>query len=183
MSTNYQQVDTAIELQPRSDKADSPVTLKSSSHRSKTHDEHDQSAATLLNTSSHDHDLHKASANDSLSDTATNTSDEFDWDAEDDAASRKDKDLEAKRKTRRGRKIYGLFMKLSRTFRTFLVAVLGAGIFIAPLLVVTFKFHDSVVRPHVHMWSLWLSIIWAAASVTYLVVDLIPRFIIFIVTK
>ncbi|KAL5513321.1 hypothetical protein ACEPAH_3720 [Sanghuangporus vaninii] len=166
----------AFELSPRSNNSDSPVKSQSS----KSHDPHDQSAATLHG-GSHDHDdFVKVAAHDSLSDSATVSSDEFDWDAEDDGASKKD--LETKRKTRRGRKIYGLFMKLSRTFRTFLVAILGAGIFIAPYLIFHFRFHDSPARPHVHAWSLWFSITWAAGSGTYLIVDLIPRFIIFIVT-
>ncbi|KAL5492554.1 hypothetical protein ACEPAI_4001 [Sanghuangporus weigelae] len=167
----------AFELSPRSNNSDSPVKSQSS----KSHDHpHDQSAATLHG-GSHDHDdFAKVAAHDSLSDSATVSSDEFDWDAEDDGASKKH--LETKRKTRRGRKIYGLFMKLSRTFRTFLVAILGAGIFIAPYLIFHFRFHDSPARPHVHAWSLWFSITWAAGSGTYLIVDLIPRFIIFIVT-
>ncbi|KAL5536761.1 hypothetical protein ACEPAF_584 [Sanghuangporus sanghuang] len=168
----------AFELSPRSNNSDSPV--KSQSSKLKFHDPHDQSAATLHG-DSHDHDdFVKVAAHDSLSDSVTVSSDEFDWDAEDDGASKRD--LETKRKTRRGRKIYGLFMKLSRSFRTFLVAILGAGIFIAPYLIFHFRFHDSPARPHVHAWSLWFSITWAAGSGTYLIVDLIPRFIIFIVT-
>ncbi|EJD08533.1 uncharacterized protein FOMMEDRAFT_74431 [Fomitiporia mediterranea MF3/22] len=161
-----------LELSPLSSKSDSPIK-----HHSEKAQDH--SAATLHDGSHHDHGSHKSPSNDSPSDTATNSSDEFDWEAEDDAEN--EKDLEKKRKTRRGRKIYGLFMKLARPIRTAIVAIIGAGIFITPLLVVQFRFRDSIVRPHVHMWSLWLSITWAASSVTYLVVDLIPRFIIFVV--
>lgn len=156
-----------LELSSLSSKAASPVNAN------------DHKAEEPINGSS-GANISKMNMNDSLSDTATNTSDEFDWEAEDDGEAAKD--LENMRKTRRGRKIYGMFMKLARPIRTFLVAIIGAGILITPLLVVEFCFHSSVVRPHVHMWSLWLSISWAAGSVTYLVVDLLPRFIIFIVT-
>ena len=165
----------AIELSPRSNNSDSPQSSKSHRHPL------DRSAATLLDGSHDNENLGKdPAAHDSLSDSATVSSDEFDWDAEDDNASKKN--IETARKTRRGRKIYGLFMKLSRTFRTFLVAILGSAVFITPYLIFHFRFHDSSVRPHVHAWSLWLSITWAAGSATYLVVDLVPRFVIFIVT-
>ena len=160
-----------VELSPLSSKSESP----SRPGQYRTHG----APPISLNV---DHDvLSKSSmAHDSLSDTATNSSDEFDWEAEDETPDVKD--LETKRKTRRGRKVYGLFMRLARPVRTLLVAVLGAGIFITPLLVTQFRFHDSPARPHVHAWSLWLSITWAAASVTYLVVDSTPRLIISLVT-
>lgn len=151
----------------------SELPLKHEDYREKEH----LSAVTLGNGS--EHDVSKSLIDDS-SDTATNSSDEFDWDAEDDVVDAAD--LETKRKTRRGRKIYGFFMRLARPVRTALIAVLGAGVFISPLLIFQFRFHNSVAQPHVHAWSLWLSISWAAASVTYLVVDLIPRFIILLVT-
>lgn len=167
------EVPAGLELSSLSSKSGSPVKAHDFKHK------HDEPSPPTLNNSP-EANISKATTNDSLSDTATNTSDEFDWEAEDDGETAKD--LENKRKTRRGRKIYGLFMKLARPIRTFLVAILGAGILITPLLVVQFRFHNSVVRPHVHMWSLWLSISWAAGSVTYLVVDLLPRFIIFVVT-
>lgn len=161
-----------LEMSSLSSKSESPV--KSQDYKAQDH------SAITLNDSDDHHNYHKAVTNDSASDTATNSSDEFDWEAEEDDSNAKD--LEGKRKFRRGRKLYGLFMRLARPIRTFLVAVLGAGIFITPLLVTQFRFRDSPARPHVHAWSLWLSITWAASSVTYLVVDLLPRFIIFVVT-
>ncbi|KAH8110837.1 Mechanosensitive ion channel-domain-containing protein [Phellopilus nigrolimitatus] len=164
------EVTAGLEMSSLSSKSDSqsPINLK-------IHDYKSEDPSVTFNEI-----INKSAANDSPSDTETNSSDEFDWEAEDDGVDTKD--LETKRKTRRGRKIYGLFMKLSRPIRTFLVAVLGAGVLITPLLVTHFRFHDSPARPHVHAWSLWLSISWAAASATYLVVDLIPRFVVFIVT-
>ncbi|KAI5120357.1 hypothetical protein M0805_006880 [Coniferiporia weirii] len=166
---------------------DSPVGMETSSFssksipRTKTPDHlniKDCSPTTIIN--NHERDVASMVINDTCSDTATNSSDEFDWEAEEDGISAKD--LETKRKTRRGRKIYAHFMRLARPVRTLLVAVLGGGILITPLLVVHFRFHNSAARPHVHAWSLWLAISWAAASATYLIVDLIPRFIILVVT-
>jgi hypothetical protein len=105
--------------------------------------------------------------------SSTNTSDEFNWDDE-------EEQVEAAQdtKAKRGRALYLAFMKLARPFRVILIGFLGAGILITPLLVVQLKFKSSVVRPQVHMWSLWLSIIWASSCITYLVVDAIPRLVI-----
>ena len=163
-------------------KDDVELSPLSSESPSKSQDYQTKVAPAVSLSDVHDvHGLVKSSAaNDSLSDTATNSSDEFDWEAEDETVDAKD--LETKRKTRRGRKIYGAFMRLARPVRTFLVAIIGAGIFITPLLVVQFKFNHSPARSQVLAWSLWLSITWAAASATYLVVDSIPRFVISTVT-
>ncbi|KLO11534.1 hypothetical protein SCHPADRAFT_830996 [Schizopora paradoxa] len=146
----------------------------------KTHDfDGDHSRSVTLNNSDEIvelQDLQQETESDSG--TATNSSDEFDWEGEDDVST---KDAIAAAKVRRGRRLWSLFMKLARPIRTLLVAILGAGLFITPLLVFEFHFKSSVVRPHVHAWSLWASISWAAGAVTYLVVDMIPRIIVFIV--
>jgi hypothetical protein len=62
-----------------------------------------------------------------------------------------------------------------------LIGLLGAGVLISPLLVVQLKFNQSPVRPQVHVWSLWLSIIWASSCITFLVVDAIPRFVVAVI--
>lgn len=110
------------------------------------------------------------------SDTSTNSSDEFDWDEEPSEDSRQGKHA------RRGRALWLAFMKLTRPVRTLLAGLIGTGFFITPLLVVELKYqHKGGVRSQVHAWSLWLSIIWAASCVTYLVVDLLPSAIVTIV--
>ena len=109
----------------------------------------------------------------SSDDTVTELSD-FDWDAEDDAQSRKEPE---KVKAKRIGAIWRWFMKLARPVRTLLIGALGAGIFITPLLVFKLRFNSSPARIQAHVWSLWLTITWAAGCVTYLVVDLIPGFI------
>ncbi|KAI0065583.1 hypothetical protein BV25DRAFT_1708104 [Artomyces pyxidatus] len=117
---------------------------------------------------------HKPPADESDSDTtATNTDDEFDWEEDEEAqdAPAPTEGLKAKR----GRRLYLGFMKLARPVRTLIVGILGGGVLIAPLLIFQFCFKGSVARPHVHAWSLWLAIVWAASCVTYLVVDLLPR--------
>ncbi|KAF9039670.1 hypothetical protein BDZ89DRAFT_945114 [Hymenopellis radicata] len=109
--------------------------------------------------------------------TATNSSDEFNWD-EDEA------DEQAKfeaSKAKRLRLVYLAFMKLSRTVRTLLVGILGSAILITPLLVVELRFKSNSAHSHVFAWSLWFSIIWAAACITYLIVDTIPRLVIGII--
>ncbi|KIY69051.1 hypothetical protein CYLTODRAFT_350366 [Cylindrobasidium torrendii FP15055 ss-10] len=109
--------------------------------------------------------------------TATNSSDQFDWnDGEADHAD----EFEAS-KAKRLRVVYLAFMKLSKTVRTLLVGILGAGALIAPLLVVQLRFKDSVVRPHVFAWSLWATIIWATGCATYVLIDWLPRLIVGII--
>ncbi|KAJ7583391.1 Mechanosensitive ion channel-domain-containing protein [Mycena floridula] len=112
-------------------------------------------------------------------DTATNSSDEFDWD--EDEEGRTNVDPTMKIKARRGRRVYVAFMKLARPVRVLLIGALGAGLFIAPLLVFQFRFKSSPVQPHVHVWSLWITIIWAAGCGTYLLVDAIPRLVISVI--
>lgn len=109
----------------------------------------------------------------SSDDTVTDLSD-FDWDAEDDAQSHKEG---VKVKAKRIGAIWRGFMKLARPVRTLLIGALGAGIFITPLLVFKLRFNSSPVRIQAHVWSLWLTITWAAGCITYLLVDLIPSFI------
>lgn len=108
------------------------------------------------------------------SDTATNSSDEFDWDEDDEATSQQKTPTQLGR-ARRGSSLWRLFMKLARPVRAIIIGILGVGIFIAPLLVFELRFKSSPARIHVHVWSLWACITWAAGCVTYLVVDGLPR--------
>ncbi|KAF8078076.1 Mechanosensitive ion channel-domain-containing protein [Lyophyllum atratum] len=110
------------------------------------------------------------------SDTATNSSDEFDWDDDEDF-----KTQEEKGKAKRGRALWMAFMRLSRLIRVLLVGVLIAAILITPFIVFELRFKESPVGAHVRVWSLWLTITWAAASATYLVVDFIPHAVLSIV--
>lgn len=112
------------------------------------------------------------------SDTCTNTSDEFDWDEE---PSDLEEETRRSKHARRGRALWLACMKLTRPVRTLLVAVIGTAFFITPLLVVELKYKSSGVRSQVYAWSLWLSIMWAASCVTYLVVDLLPDTIVTII--
>ncbi|KAJ1307021.1 hypothetical protein OPQ81_008000 [Rhizoctonia solani] len=109
--------------------------------------------------------------------TATNSSDEFDWDA----ADGDEQSVHHAKKAKRGRRVWLAFMKLARPIRTTIFALIGGGILIAPLIVVHFQFKDSPVRWHVFTWSLWLSITWAAGSITSLVIDVIPGLILRII--
>ncbi|KAI0641891.1 Mechanosensitive ion channel-domain-containing protein [Trametes meyenii] len=106
--------------------------------------------------------------------SATETDDEFDWDAEDDAKSQH---IAASIKARRGHALYRAFLKLPKLFRVLLVGAIGAGVLITPLLVVHLRFNTSIVKAQVHAWSLWLAITWAAGVATYIVVDAIPHLV------
>jgi len=108
--------------------------------------------------------------------TATNSSDEFDWD--EDEGKEDASDLI---KARRVRWLWLQFMKLSRFIRVLLVGVTGAAILIIPLLVVNLRFRKSPVRLQVHVWSLWLTIIWSAACATSLVVDATPHIVLLVI--
>jgi hypothetical protein len=107
--------------------------------------------------------------------TATNSSDEFDW-FEDEETNAGQMQLQVGAK--RGRRLWLAFMKLARPVRVFLVSLVGVAISVTPLLVVNFRFPDDASKTQVHVWSLWLTIVWAASCITYLVVDLIPRAVI-----
>ncbi|KZV64399.1 hypothetical protein PENSPDRAFT_588423 [Peniophora sp. CONT] len=119
---------------------------------------------------------------DSLSDTATDTDDEFDWDAEDEDAKSGHVNR-AGAKAKRGRRLYLLFMKLSRPVRTFIVGVLGGGLCIAPFLIVLFRFRDNTAFGHVRAWSIWFTAIWVTSCFTFLVVDTLPRLFIGILSS
>ena len=100
----------------------------------------------------------------------TGSSDEFDWDQEEDDSSNKTRN-DPTIKAKRGRAAYLGFMKLARPLRVTLLCILGGGILIAPLLVVHFLFRSSPVKKHVFAWSIWLTIVWVAGCLTYVVVD------------
>ena len=107
--------------------------------------------------------------------TATNSSDEFDWSGDEEAKADK---VQLRVGAKRGRRLWLAFVKLARPVRVFLVSLIGVAISITPLLVVDLCFPDTPVKTQVHVWSLWLTIVWAASCITYLVVDSIPRFVI-----
>ena len=107
--------------------------------------------------------------------TATNSSDEFDW-SEDEEAKTDKAQLQVGAK--RGRRLWLAFVKLAIPVRVVLVGLIGVAISITPLLVVDLRFSLNPARTQVRVWSLWLTIIWATSCITYLVVDLIPRFVI-----
>ncbi|KAL1717219.1 Mechanosensitive ion channel-domain-containing protein [Schizophyllum commune] len=115
-------------------------------------------------------------------DTATNSSDEFDWSEEDEdkeTVVTTGNDGQVRRiRARRGRAIYLAYMRLSRPFRVFIVALLGAGILITPLLVFQLRFKNSPATNQVHAWSLWFAITWAAGCATYIVVDAAPHLVV-----
>jgi len=102
--------------------------------------------------------------------SVTDSSDEFDWDQEEDDTSSKIRN-DPTVKAKRGRAAYLGFMKLARPLRVALLCILGGGILIAPLLIVHFLFRSSPVKKHVFAWSIWLTIVWVAGCLTYAVVD------------
>ncbi|PFH45314.1 hypothetical protein AMATHDRAFT_71842 [Amanita thiersii Skay4041] len=106
--------------------------------------------------------------------TETNSSDELDWEE----TSECDTNIEHV-KAKRGKFIWQAFMKLARPVRVLLIGMLGVIFLITPLLVVDLHFRHSSVSNQIHVWSLWLAISWAACCVTYLMVDAVPRIVLF----
>ncbi|CAA7259227.1 unnamed protein product [Cyclocybe aegerita] len=105
---------------------------------------------------------------------ATNSSDEFNWFEDEDTKAEQQDGVRAKR----GRRLWLAFMKLARPIRVLFVSLIGAAIFATPLVVVNTRFRENVAKAQVHVWSLWLTVIWSASCVTYLLVDMIPRIVI-----
>ncbi|KAF9528554.1 Mechanosensitive ion channel-domain-containing protein [Crepidotus variabilis] len=105
-------------------------------------------------------------------DTATNSSDEFNWSEEDEVTS------SPSLRATRLRWLWMGFMKLAKPIRVLLVSALGTAILVTPLLVVNLRFRESPAKLQIHVWSLWLTIIWAAGCATFIVVDLVPRIIV-----
>jgi len=110
--------------------------------------------------------------------TATNSSDEFDWSEEEEKPPAGLKKLDH---ARRVRWLWLLFMKLARPLRVLVVGCIGAAIFVTPLLVVNLRFRQNPAKLQIHVWSLWLTIIWSASCITYLLVDSIPSMVVAIV--
>jgi hypothetical protein len=109
--------------------------------------------------------------------TVTNSSDEFDWDEHEE----KREEAVDLVKAKRIRWLWLGFMKLSRFIRVLLIGLIGAAILITPLLVVNLRFRNNAARLQVHVWSLWLTIIWAAVCVTTLVLDALPRIVLLVI--
>jgi hypothetical protein len=106
----------------------------------------------------------------------TNSSDEFDW-----VEGEEKEDTVGLVKAKRIRWLWLLFMKLSRFMRILVIGMIGAAILITPLLVMNLRFRENIARLQVHVWSLWLTIIWSAACVTTLVVDALPHIVLLVI--
>jgi len=80
----------------------------------------------------------------------------------------------------RGRWLWLAFLKLAKPVRVLLVGLLGSAFFITPFLVVNLRFRSHPAKLQVHVWSLWFTITWAAGCATYMVVDSIPRLVVYV---
>ncbi|EMD38841.1 hypothetical protein CERSUDRAFT_92875 [Gelatoporia subvermispora B] len=113
------------------------------------------------------------------SETATEaSSDEFDWEADDETHSQNKQPLDTSLKLKRGRLLWNSFMKLAKPLRVLIIGAIGAGILITPLLVFQLRVEGSEVRTEIRVWSLWLSVTWATGIATYMVVDALPHLVI-----
>jgi hypothetical protein len=92
----------------------------------------------------------QAGAHSDSESTATDSSDEFNWDEDEEEAGKLHEETGLRAK--RGRALWLAFMKLARPVRTFFVGVVGCAILITPLLVFQLRFKSNVARPHVHAW-------------------------------
>ncbi|KAJ7760396.1 Mechanosensitive ion channel-domain-containing protein [Mycena metata] len=89
--------------------------------------------------------------------TATDSSDEFNWDEDDEEAQ--DTEKIHRTKAKRGRALWLAFMRLARPIRQIFLGIIGCAVLISPLLVFQLRFKSSSAQPHVHAWSLWLAIV------------------------
>lgn len=127
--------------------------------------------------------------------TPTNSSDEFDWEAEEEESPQ----IADLKKAKRVRRLWLLYSRLSRGVRLLLVGVLGTAIILSPYVVFRLRFRHSIVYRQVAAWSIWLAISYAAVSIpkrelvdirsypfinqaimTGLIVGIIPRIIIWV---
>ncbi|KAG8959884.1 hypothetical protein FRC05_007222 [Tulasnella sp. 425] len=139
---------------------------------------YEKHAATHPPLTSKKADSEAGTATDDTDTEATCSSDESNWSDDEDAKSRK---VAAEKKARRGRAVWLAFKKLARPVRTFLLAVIFGGIFVTPALIFLFVFPNNPAKPHVVPWSLWIGISWAVACALSLIVDLFPRFLLWII--
>jgi len=109
---------------------------------------------------------------DSDGDSGTNSLEKFDWSEEEPS------EPEPSLRAIRGRWLWIALMKLAMPVRVLLISILGSAFFVTPLLVVNLRFREQPAWLQVHVWSLWLAVIWDASCATYLIVDLVPRFLI-----
>lgn len=111
------------------------------------------------------------------SDSSTNSSDEFWEDAAKEAGEVKIfDDLRAKR----GRWLYLSFMRLYRPVRILLIATIVSGILITPYIVFKLSFPNLPTFPHVRAWSIWFTVSWACMVGLSILVDTLPRLIIYV---
>ncbi|KAF9047322.1 Mechanosensitive ion channel-domain-containing protein [Panaeolus papilionaceus] len=101
--------------------------------------------------------------------------DEFNWSEDEDNSKPAHSESKV---AKRGRYLWLGFLKLARPVRVFIIGLLGAAIFITPLLVVYFRFRETVIRNQVRVWSLWFTISWIAGCFTFIFVDSIPRIVV-----
>ncbi|GJJ11352.1 hypothetical protein Clacol_005584 [Clathrus columnatus] len=112
----------------------------------------------------------------SSSESSTNSSDEFWEDAAKEAGEVK---VFHDTRAKRGRWLYLSFMRLYRPFRIFLVSMVVAGVLITPYIVVKVSFPNSRPFPHVRAWSLWFTVSWACMTIMSILVDTLPRVIVY----
>lgn len=90
--------------------------------------------------------------------TATNSSDEFDWEAEEEDSPQ----ATELKKAKRIRRLWLLYSRLSRGVRLLLFGGLGTSIIIAPYIVFELRFKNNIAYKQVTAWSIWLAISFAA---------------------
>ncbi|KAG8870189.1 hypothetical protein FRB98_001798, partial [Tulasnella sp. 332] len=133
--------------------------------------QHVQTNSVGTNEPDRDHDTENTDSD------GTNSEDEFDWEKDDDAVSR----IVNEKKAKRGRRVWLAYKKLAPIFRTALLAIIFGGIFVTPALLFLLPFKHNVAKPHVVPWSLWVATTWVASCVLALIVDLAPRFVLWII--
>ncbi|WFD03414.1 hypothetical protein MOBT1_002103 [Malassezia obtusa] len=104
----------------------------------------------------------------------TDEEDLFDWQT-DEPLDDPEFDTQPQRRQKLLRRIVSGIGRWPRFVRMSIVAVLGGGICLVPLIVVVCAFPDRRARPQVEVWSVWITIIWVTAVATFMVFSWIPR--------
>ncbi|PKI84781.1 hypothetical protein MVES1_000910 [Malassezia vespertilionis] len=101
---------------------------------------------------------------------------DFNWDTED-VSEKADPEAPTPHQKPLKRLIWWI-AALPRFVRLSLIAIVGGAICIVPFIVVYTGFSDNNARPHVEVWSIWITIMWVTSVYTFLVFQWIPTLLV-----
>lgn len=103
----------------------------------------------------------------------TDEEDLFDWQTDEPTGAGAGA-AQPRRRQKPLRRIVSAIVRWPRWLRMVLIAVLGGGVCLVPLIVVVTAFESNSARAQVEVWSVWITIIWVTSVMTFLVFSWIP---------